>query len=127
MCRYCKESEMWMKPVAEVKLEEGGSWEDAICEGGEEGEECQKQVSYMMYEWGMENHLCDEHTKEELDLLEEGFGEMLRSYGLQDSESFKRIDGSEPCYECGRNATHVKFTLELYPLCEEHAKEEDDG
>ena len=119
MCRFCKESEMWMKPVAEVKLDEEEYWEDAICEGGEK---CRGQVSYIRYEWRVEDHLCDEHTKEQLDLLEEGLGEMLRTLSLEDSESFKRIDGSELCYECGRNATHAKLTLESYPLCDQHAK-----
>jgi hypothetical protein len=103
------------------------------CEG-QNPDECEHPAKFVVGDWLPEGHLCEKHMQQENRQLNEGKGEFLRQFGMQAAVDFLPITARIPCgavenflrqspaKRCEDEASWVKFALEEFLLCEEHAR-----
>lgn len=138
MCEYCArgsvsgkvlDAEEGLDCKAPLPDEAGGKMFDL-------GLSCGKSAVYRVRDRHVEDHVCDEHTKEGIAALHSGLGDFQRSFGLQMACEFLPIGPGETCDQavgnpllgesmerCGAPATHAKVVVEEDILCAEHAEE----
>lgn len=124
MCEYCREMTVTVNPLAHD--------EEADCERTGWYE---KPATYWVFEWYVEDHLCDVHMAQEKSDLSAGVEDFLHEVGFQECFDFRPITKEETCdyfspphlsvstERCSKKATYAKSVLEKYTLFSKHAAE----
>ena len=133
MCEHCGKLRTWFE---KIDKSEGYGCEHMGDESSDI-ELCGQPATVLMKERYVEDHLCEEHVALENKDLDEGLGDFMRSFGLQESCDYIPIVSEESCgyvdlqsaskgkdlMPCGKKATHAKVVIDGTTLCENHAKE----
>lgn len=146
MCEFCTAQKSSLRALTREEQE------DAFCEwspedDGEEdpeledlGEEepadllCGEPATHVLYDWFVEEHLCEQHAEEQKGELEDGLEDFLELSGFPTEIEFLPILSGEPCEYfdlvtgegCAQTATRAKYVLSDMILCDEHAAEVTD-
>lgn len=140
MCEFCSAQKSSLRALTREEREE------AVCEwrpddGGEEptlenlDEEepaelvCGDPATHMLYDWFVEEHLCEQHAEEQKGELEDGLDELLELSGFPTQTEFLPITSGETCEyfdlvtgeSCAQTAKRAKYVLSDMILCDEHA------
>jgi hypothetical protein len=95
---------------------------------------CEKRAASVVFDRFAEDHLCEDHLRQEQQDVQEGLGELLNSFGLQHTSDYISIDAEALCdymgnllsdtvTRCGGTATRVKMITQEMMLCDKHARD----
>jgi hypothetical protein len=128
MCEFCGKTE--------VTIQKLDGEEQYRCEWISEEEDlgtCDQQAAYAVSEWYVEDHLCDGHKENTEKEMEEGLADFLAAVGFGSQFEIRPIKQEETCQyiapsatdrkPCGKKASHAKYVLEKWLVCQEHATE----
>jgi hypothetical protein len=132
VCEQCK-----IKRVSGEPLSPEDDPTPCECPPDEEGEVCPRDAVYLVSDYSVDDHLCEEHMREKASKLEEGLGDFLRSAGFQAASDFAPIKKRAACDyvspenmlsavevpPCGKPAAYAELVLEKLALCPKHARE----
>ncbi len=146
MCEYCAVSESWGEP-----LEKGGAgrkceWmpdpEETLNESMDPDEmfdpfaACDRVATRASIDSTAEDHLCEQHQRDELRDAE-GLGEVIEGYPSEQSSRLVTINAEVACdyvgdllsdsaSRCGESATHVRLMTQRAVFCEDHFPTDGD-
>ena len=137
MCEYCVESESWgetpEKGATALKCEWMLDPEETLDDSMDPDDlfdpfaACERPATRASVDSTTEDHLCEQHQRDERQASEEG----LDGYPSEQSVQFVSINGEAACdyvgdllsdsvTRCGVLATHVKLMTQRALFCEDH-------
>ena len=146
MCEYCSDSEIWGEPL---KVDQGErvecewlpepddddfEFEDDPAEIFDAPPSCEKPATLLVYNRYSDDHLCEQHLRDERQELAAGLGDFLNELGHEQSTEFVSINAEVECdfmgslltesvRRCGSPASVVKVVVQESMLCAKHAAE----
>ncbi len=122
MCQYCSIDDEEL-----LKLPTG---EEGLCEYSTDESEslCGRPAFFALKFRYLDEHLCEEHMREEANELKEGLMDFQESLGLSTGVAIKEIEPGERCghaalpdlEECGHPARYAMINTALSYFCKEH-------